>query len=61
MKIDTAVSAPTRFVEATGIRYTYRRFGSKSGAPLLFLQHFRDSMDHWDPAVTGGYPCVAFN
>jgi pimeloyl-ACP methyl ester carboxylesterase len=48
------VSAPTRYAEAGGIRYAYRRFGASTGTPLLFLQHFRGGMDHWDPAVTDG-------
>lgn len=48
------ISAPTRFVEADGVRYAYRRFGAASGTPLLFLQHLRGGMDHWDPAVTDG-------
>ena len=30
----------------------YRRFGSGSGLPLLFLQHFTGTLDNWDPAVT---------
>src|SRR6267154_6323680 len=46
--------APTRYVEANGVRYAYRRFGAESGTPLVFLQHFRGGMDHWDPAVTDG-------
>lgn len=29
-----------------------RRFGKGSGRPLLFLQHFRGTLDNWDPAVT---------
>lgn len=38
MKIDTHITAPTRFVEATGIRYAYRRFGRESGqGPLGIL------------------------
>jgi pimeloyl-ACP methyl ester carboxylesterase len=48
------VTAPTRFVTANGIRYAYRRFGAETGTPLVFLQHFRGGMDHWDPAVTDG-------
>jgi pimeloyl-ACP methyl ester carboxylesterase len=47
-------SAPTRFVEADGIRFAYRRFGAAAGTPLLLLQHFRGAMDHWDPAVADG-------
>ena len=46
------LTAPTQFVTANGIRYAYRRFGIESGTPLIFLQHFRGGMDHWDPAVT---------
>ena len=48
------ISAPTRFAEANGIRYAYRRFGEPSGTPVLFMQHFRGNMDYWDPAVTDG-------
>lgn len=48
------MTAPTRFVTANGIRYAYRRFGAETGTPLVFLQHFRGGMDHWDPAVTDG-------
>src|ERR1700739_1329669 len=52
----THVTVPTRFVECDGIRFAYRRFGQESGVPLLFFQHFRGGMDHWDPAVTDGFP-----
>jgi pimeloyl-ACP methyl ester carboxylesterase len=48
------VTAPTQFVEANGIRFAYRRFGTDNGVPLVFLQHFRGGIDHWDPAVTDG-------
>jgi hypothetical protein len=34
MAKDTHVTAPTRFVEAGGIRYAYRRFGAETGTPL---------------------------
>jgi pimeloyl-ACP methyl ester carboxylesterase len=47
-------TAPTRFIEANGIRFAYRRFGRAGGVPLVFNQHFRGTMDHWDPAVTDG-------
>src|SRR5580698_1995634 len=50
----THQTAPTRFVEANGIRFAYRRFGKTSGVPLVFNQHFRGTMDYWDPAVTDG-------
>jgi pimeloyl-ACP methyl ester carboxylesterase len=54
MTTDDHLSAPTRYVETDGIRYAYRRFGASTGTPLLFLQHLRGGMDHWDPAVTDG-------
>ena len=52
--MDTHATAPNRYLEANSIRYAYRRFGSDKGVPLLFLQHFRGGMDHWDPLVTDG-------
>src|ERR1700745_3031988 len=62
---DTHITAPTRFVEAGEIRYAYRRFGSESGTPLVFLQHFRGGLDNWDPLVTDGLaqgrPVILFN
>src|SRR6202046_1468424 len=50
----TPQTAPTQFVEANGIRFAYRRFGKTGGVPLVFNQHFRGTMDYWDPAVTDG-------
>jgi pimeloyl-ACP methyl ester carboxylesterase len=46
------VAAPTQFVEVSGQRYAFRRFGAGSGKPLLCLQHFTGTLDNWDPAVT---------
>ena len=58
-------TAPTQFVEANGIRFAYRRFGKLGGVPLVFMQHFRGGMDHWDPAVTDGFaehrPVILFD
>jgi len=31
---------PTQFVAANGVQYAYRRFGTVTGTPPLFLQHF---------------------
>jgi pimeloyl-ACP methyl ester carboxylesterase len=44
----------TQFVEANGIRYAYRRFGTPGTIPLLFLEYFNSNMDGWDPDVTNG-------
>ena len=65
MAKDTHVTAPTRFVEAGGVGYAYRRFGAETGTPLVFLQHFRGGLDNWDPLVTDGLaqgrPVILFN
>jgi len=50
----TAITAPTQFVEANGIRFAYRRFGKKGALPLVFNQHFTGNLDNWDPAVLDG-------
>src|ERR1700745_409794 len=52
--IHTHQTAPTRCVEANGIRFAYRRFGKAGGVPLVFNQHYIGTMDYWDPAVTDG-------
>jgi pimeloyl-ACP methyl ester carboxylesterase len=58
-------TAETQFIDVGGTRYAYRRFGSATGTPLIFHQHFRGGMDHWDPLVTDGLaagrPVVLFN
>ena len=50
----THQTAPTRFVEANGIRFAYRRFGKAGGVPIVFNLHYIGTMDYWDPAVTNG-------
>ena len=51
---ETHNTAPTRFVEANGVRYAYRMFGSGERLPLVCLQHFRGGLDNWDPLVIDG-------
>ena len=46
--------APTRFVGANGIRFGYRRFRNPQGVPIVLNQHFRGTMNYWDPVVTDG-------
>jgi pimeloyl-ACP methyl ester carboxylesterase len=50
----TAVTVPTQFVETTGIRFAYRRWGQRSGLPLVFNHHLNGNLDNWDPAVLDG-------
>lgn len=51
----TALTAPTKYVEANGVKYAYRRYGKKEGLPLVFLQHFTGTLDNWDPALLDGF------
>jgi pimeloyl-ACP methyl ester carboxylesterase len=55
MATRTHQAAATQYVEAGGTRYAYRRLGKAgSGLPLVFNQHFRGTMDYWDPVITDG-------
>ena len=43
----------TRYVEADGVRFAYRRLGPENSVdttPLVFLHRFRGTLDDWDPA-----------
>ena len=51
MPAPTAVTAPTRFLDAAGTRFAYRRFGVPAGTPLVFTQHFMGNLDNFDPAI----------
>src|SRR5260370_1839050 len=52
---ESAETTPTRFVHVREVRIAYRRFGKPAGTPLVFLQHFRGSMDNGDPALLNGF------
>ena len=62
---DSHNTARTQFIESDGVRYAYRRFGTATGTPVVFLQHFRGGLDNWDPRVTDGLakdrPVILFN
>jgi pimeloyl-ACP methyl ester carboxylesterase len=48
LNMSTQQTAITQYVDVKGIKVAYRLFGATSGIPLLFNQHFRGTMDHWD-------------
>ena len=50
----THVTAPTQFLDAKGVRYAYRRFGSETGTPLVFLHGEQNGDLMRDPDVTMG-------
>lgn len=47
----TQQTAETQYVDVMGVKVAYRLFGATTGVPLLFNQHFRGTMDHWDPLL----------
>lgn len=49
--MSTQQTAKTQYIDVKGIKVAYRLFGAKTGVPLLFNQHFRGTMDHWDPLL----------
>jgi pimeloyl-ACP methyl ester carboxylesterase len=58
-------NAPTEVIETSGIKFAYRRLGTREGTPLICLQHFTGTMDSWDPAVVNGLaesrPVIVFD
>jgi pimeloyl-ACP methyl ester carboxylesterase len=63
--VATLETAPTRYVEGSGIRFAYRQLGPSTGTPLILLQHFSGNIDGWDPAVVNALaadrPVIAFD
>src|SRR5258708_1134919 len=50
-------TAPTRFVEAGGIRFAYRPFPDPAAGrtPIVCFQHFIGNLDDHDPAIGDGF------
>ena len=56
---ESASTAPNlRVKAANGVTYQYRRFGNPtpSSVPLVFLQHYRGTLDNWDPKLSTPSP-----
>lgn len=47
------IPTTSKYVEADGIRFAYRKFGQETGIPLVFFIHFRGTMENWDPNMIG--------
>ena len=54
MSTHTAITAPTQFVETNGIHFAHRRWGKRSGPPLVFNHHLNGNLDNCDPAILDG-------
>jgi pimeloyl-ACP methyl ester carboxylesterase len=50
----TSTNAPTRTINAGGVRFAYRELGPRGGVPLVFLHHLTAVLDDWDPRVIDG-------
>ena len=62
---ESYTEAPTsKVVASSGTIYTYREVGDGS-VPIVLFQHFRGTLDNWDPALidllAAGRRVVAFN
>lgn len=44
-----SIPSESKFIEAGGTRFAYRKFGNDTGVPLVFFIHFRGTMENWDP------------
>jgi pimeloyl-ACP methyl ester carboxylesterase len=47
----SAQTVPTQYVSVKGTKIAYCRFGKLSNKPLLFLTHFRGTMNLIDPLL----------
>jgi pimeloyl-ACP methyl ester carboxylesterase len=54
MPVSLALDAPTYHLEVGDIRFAYRRFGTPTGTPLVFVQHFMGTLENFDPAISDG-------
>ncbi|WP_262173668.1 alpha/beta fold hydrolase [Saccharococcus sp. Marseille-Q5394] len=45
------IPTESTFIEANGTRFAYRKFGTETGTPVVFLVHFRGTMENWDPKM----------
>ena len=52
MVASLATTAPTQFLDIGGTRFAYHRFGTPTGTPLVFTQHFMGNLDNFDPAIS---------
>ncbi len=63
--MSTLETVATQYINAAGIKFSYRKLGPDSDTSLVFLQHFTGNMDAWDPAVINAFaktrPVIVFN
>jgi pimeloyl-ACP methyl ester carboxylesterase len=61
----TYKDVPTQSVSVGGTRFVYRRLGTDTGMPVIFLNHLSAVLDNWDPRVVDGIaatrPVITFD
>ncbi|MFI7133375.1 alpha/beta fold hydrolase [Nonomuraea sp. NPDC050153] len=50
----TYKDAPTETVDVGGTSFAYRRLGTQTGAPVIFLNHLTGVLDDWDARIVDG-------
>ena len=48
------IDTPTRFIEAAGTGFVYRRLGPPDGTPIVLLNHWGANLDNFDPRIADG-------
>jgi pimeloyl-ACP methyl ester carboxylesterase len=55
----------TQSISVGGTRFVYRRLGTDTGVPVIFLNHLSAVLDNWDPRVVDGLaatrPVITFD
>jgi len=52
--IDKWIDIPTRYVDAAGATFAYRRLGPATGVPVILLNHWGAVLDNFDPRIADG-------
>ena len=47
----TYATAPTKFVEANGIKIAYRSYGKEGDIPVIYFNHLTANLDNCDPGI----------
>jgi pimeloyl-ACP methyl ester carboxylesterase len=45
---------PTETIDVQGIKFVYRKLGTNTGIPVIFLNHLAATMDNCDPRIMDG-------
>ncbi|KAK3064477.1 hypothetical protein LTS18_006891 [Coniosporium uncinatum] len=51
VNMNTYETADNKYVTVNGVAYAYRQFGVPNSIPLVMCNHFRSTIDQWDPKL----------